>query len=248
MSQKSGFTVNHAPDRATLERQSALAIADSLRSLLARQQTVRAVFAAAASQLGTLALLRQQDGIDWHRVEAFHMDEYVGLPIEHPARFGNWLKRNVFDHLPLGAVHLIEPGADAQAAAQNYAAQLAAAPIDLVCLGIGVNGHIAFNDPPVADFNDPLTVKVVELDLVCRQQQVDDGEFATTADVPRHAITLTIPQLMAGKRLICIVPGASKAAAVRGTIHGPIDTACPASILRRHDDCTLYVDQESYPQ
>ncbi|WP_281285674.1 6-phosphogluconolactonase [Devosia ginsengisoli] len=147
MSQKSGFTVNHVPDRAALEQQSALAIADSLRSLLARQDRVRAVFAAAASQLGTLTLLRQQDGIDWHRMEAFHMDEYVGLPAEHPARFGNWLKRNVFDHLPLAAVHLIEPDGDAQAAAQDYAAKLAAAPIDLVCLGIGVNGHIAFNDP-----------------------------------------------------------------------------------------------------
>ena len=248
MSEKSGFTVNHAPDRTTLEQRAALAIADSLRALLARQERVRVVFAAAASQLGTLALLRQQNGIDWHRVEAFHMDEYVGLPAAHPARFGNWLKRNVFDHLPLAAVHLLEPDGDAHAAAQGYAAKLAAAPIDLVCLGIGVNGHIAFNDPPVADFDDKLAVKVVELDLICRQQQVDDGEFATVADVPQHALTLTIPQLMAGNRLICIVPGANKAAAVRGTIHGPIDTACPASILRRHGDCTLYVDQESYPQ
>lgn len=241
-----GFTINHAPDRPTLENRAADALAETLRSLLGRQEKVRAVFAAAASQLGTLALLRAAPGIDWQRVEAFHMDEYVGLTADHASGFGNWLRHHFFDHVPLGAVNYIEPEGDAEATARRYAAELSQAPIDLVCLGIGVNGHIAFNDPPVADFNDPLTVKVVELDAVCRQQQVDDGAFATFADVPGRAITLTIPQLLAGEHLICVVPGASKADAVRRTVHGPIETACPASILRLHPHCHLFVDQDSY--
>lgn len=243
-----GFTVDHAPDRATLERRAAGAIAEAMRVTLDRQDGMRVVFAAAASQLGTLALVQQAEGIDWRRVEAFHMDEYVGLPLGHPSGFGNWLRRHFFDHLPLGAVHLIEPGANSESASQRYAAQLATRPIDLVCLGIGVNGHIAFNDPSVADFDDQQQVKVVELDAVCRQQQVDDGAFESFDDVPRHAVTLTIPQLVAGQRLICVVPGASKADAVHKTIHGPVETSCPASVLRLHPNCQLFVDHDSYPQ
>lgn len=246
MSAQPGFTIDYAPDRATLERRAADAIGQALRTILGQQERARVIFASAASQLGTLTLLRAAPDIDWARVEAFHMDEYVGLPQGHGSGFGNWLKRHFFDHLPLHAVHLIEPGSDT--AAGRYADRLAEAPIDLVCLGIGVNGHIAFNDPPVADFDDKQHVKVVELDLVCRQQQVDDGAFAALTEVPTHAVTLTIPQLMAGKRLICMVPGASKVEAVRRTIHGPIETACPASVLRLHPHCRLYVDQDSYPQ
>jgi glucosamine-6-phosphate deaminase len=124
---------------------------------------------------------------------------------------------------------------------------LAAAPIDIVCLGIGVNGHIAFNDPPVADFNDPLDVKTVELDAICRQQQVDDGSFARLAAVPTHAITLTIPRLLRADRLFCVVPGAQKRQAVHDTLHGPISLGCPASILRTHPACVLYLDPESDP-
>ncbi len=248
MVMRSGFVIDHSPDRATLGLRSGEAIADAMRHALARQEKVRVVFASAASQSDTLATLRAFEDIDWHRVEAFHMDEYIGLPIDHRSGFGNWLKHHLFNHVPQMSVHLIEPAADAEAEADRYAQLLAMAPIDLVCLGIGVNGHVAFNDPPVADFNDPKRVKVVELDPVCRQQQVDDGGFATVADVPTHALTLTIPQLMAGKRLICVVPGAAKADAVRRTIHGPIETACPSSILRQHPDCRLFVDQDSYPR
>src|SRR5690606_18236608 len=147
-------------------------------------------------------------------------------------RFAHWLDREVFGHLPQAVVHRILPEPDPQAAARAYAQALAAAPVDIVCLGIGVNGHIAFNDPPVADFHDPLDVKVVELDETCRRQQIDDQGFAGLDAVPTHAITLTIPRLLRADRLFCVVPGAHKAPAVAAALTGPQTTACPASILR----------------
>ena len=205
------------------------------------------VFAAAPSQSEVLAALVAAKGIDWTRVEAFHMDDYIGLPEAAPERFANWLDRNIFDHLPFAAVHHINPGNDIDKTVGDYEALLREAPIDVIQLGIGVNGHIAFNDPPVADFNDPTFVKVVELDLACRQQQVDDDCFPRLEDVPLRAITLTIPCLTSGKALFCMVPGAMKRDAVRAALTGPVSTACPASILRRHDNCTLYLDRESDP-
>jgi glucosamine-6-phosphate deaminase len=185
--------------------------------------------------------------IDWGRVTAFHMDEYLGLTAQAPERFGVWLTRHFFSRVALGAVHLIgqEPDPDREAA--RYTALLAEAPIDIVCLGIGVNGHLAFNDPPVADLNDPKQVKIVELDAICRQQQVDDKCFATLADVPTHAITLTIPRLLNADQLFCVVPGAAKQAAVEQALYGPFGTACPASALRTHARCTLYLDRDSTP-
>jgi len=208
---------------------------------------VRMIFAAAPSQVDTLAALRSAPGIDWSRVTAFHMDEYIGLAPDAPQRFARWLDDHIFLHLPFRAVHRIVPEPDAERAASEYADLLRAGPIDIVCLGIGVNGHIAFNDPPVADFDDPLDVKIVKLDRACRQQQVDDDCFETVADVPEQAITFTVPQLMRGQKLFCVVPGSSKRNAVRDALHGPIATSCPASILRTHPDCALYIDPESDP-
>jgi glucosamine-6-phosphate deaminase len=205
------------------------------------------IFAAAPSQADMLEALCAIGGIDWGRVVAFHMDEYIGLPAGAPTRFANWLDRHLFGKVPFAAVRRIVPEPDAEAAASAYAAQLSEAPIDIVCLGIGVNGHIAFNDPPVADFNDPLDVKVVELDEICRQQQVDDEGFARIEDVPRHAVTLTIPRLLRADRLFCMVPGRSKREAVRQALYGPVTTECPASIMRGHPGCTLYLDAESDP-
>jgi glucosamine-6-phosphate deaminase len=222
-------------------------IAAELRRRLAAQPGVRMIFAAAPSQADTLAMLCQEPGIDWSRVTAFHMDEYIGLPTGAPERFASWLDDHVFTKLPFAAVHHIVPGPDPQRTAADYATLLAAAPIDLVCLGIGVNGHVAFNDPPVADFDDPLEVKVVTLDLACRQQQVDDDCFASLAEVPEQAITLTIPRLLRADALFCVVPGRSKRNAVREALQGPIATSCPASILRTHPACTLYLDPESDP-
>ena len=225
---------------------AASAAADFLRDSLREQETVRAIFAAAPSQNEMLAALREAKGIDWKRVVAFHMDEYIGLEATAPQRFATFLKERLFDQLPLREVHLIEPkGIDP---VRNYENLLKASPIDLVCLGIGENGHLAFNDPPVADFNDPVWVKVVDLDDACRQQQVNDGCFATFDAVPKQAITLTIPALLSGKRLICTVPGPTKRQAVQRTLHDPISTACPATILRNHPACTLFLDHESAGQ
>ena len=222
---------------------AARAATDCLRSLLSSQATVRAVFAAAPSQNEMLAALVDAEGIDWHRVEAFHMDEYLGLDAAAPQRFGLWLKERLFDRLPFHAVHLIETSIAEPV--KHYEQLLRSASIDLVCLGIGENGHIAFNDPPVADFDDPDWVKVVELEETCRQQQVNDGCFATLNDVPRQAITLTIPALLSGRRLICTVPGPTKRQAVFKTLHDPITTSCPATILRNHGGCTLFLDADS---
>nr|KEP24211.1 glucosamine-6-phosphate deaminase [Georgenia sp. SUBG003] len=222
-------------------------VANELRTRLAQQDQVRMIFAAAPSQSDMLDALRAADGIDWSRVTAFHMDEYLGLPEGAPERFSAWLRAALFDHLPFAAVHLIEPGDDPERTAAEYAALLAEAPIDLVCLGIGQNGHLAFNDPPVADLDDPLDVKVVDLDDACRQQQVDDECFPTFEDVPERAVTLTIPRLLAADRLFCVVPGAAKRTAVERALTAPISAADPATALRTHPDVTLYLDRESAP-
>lgn len=222
-------------------------VAEELRRRLAEQNAVRMIFAAAPSQAEFLDSLVEQPGVSWNRVTAFHMDEYLGLPDDAPQRFGVWLRRAIFDKLPFAAVHLIETGIDPEMTAAEYARKLDEAPIDIVCLGIGVNGHLAFNDPP-ADLNDPLPVKIVHLDAACRKQQVDDQCFLKIEDVPERAITLTIPRLLAADRLYCCVPGASKREAVRRTLHDSIGPACPATALRLHPQCRLYLDTQSNPQ
>ncbi|HTV70882.1 MAG TPA: glucosamine-6-phosphate deaminase [Rhizobiaceae bacterium] len=242
-----GFTVRPFATREEMAIAAAGDIAACLRELLSTKRQVRMVFASAPSQAEMLAELSRQPGIDWSRVTAFHMDEYIGLRLDHPAAFGGWLSRHFLERVPLGARHLMEPGNDPEASSQRYARLLAEAPIDIVCLGIGVNGHIAFNDPPVADFADPLDVKVVTLDETCRRQQVDEGCFARIDLVPRRAMTMTIPRLLAAGRLFAVVPGALKRDAARRTLEGPIETACPASILRTHENCTLYLDKDSDP-
>lgn len=233
--------------RAEMGAAAAADVAAALKQKLASQPAVRMVFAAAPSQADMLAELCAAPGIDWTRVTAFHMDEYIGLDPASSARFANWLDAHVFGRLPFAAVHRITPEPDAEAEVRRYAERMNEAPIDFVCLGIGVNGHIAFNDPPVADFSDPLDVKVVELDDICRQQQVDDDCFPDLASVPHHAVTLTVPRLMRADRLFCVVPGAIKRDAVARTLHGPLTTECPASILRSHAACTLYIDKDSDP-
>lgn len=220
--------------------------AAALRATLARQETARVVFAAAPSQLTTLATLRDAPGIDWSRVVAFHMDEYIGLAPGAPERFGRFIREQIGDRVHPRELHVIDPGEDPEAECARYAALLAAAPIDLVCLGIGDNGHLAFNDPPVADFADPRTVKIVALDEACRRQQVADGCFTDLDDVPEHAITLTIPALLSAWRLIATVPGAAKSDALRAALDGPIGPRCPASALRGHPAAALYADLAAY--
>lgn len=223
-----------------------LEAAEALREVLRDRGEARVMFAAAPSQLGTLAVLRTAEGIDWSRVTAFHMDEYVGLPAGAPERFATFVRRELVDVVRPRAFHAIDPGDDPAAESERYAELLAVAPMDLICLGIGENGHLAFNDPPVADFDDPLSVKVVALDDACRRQQVNDGCFATLADVPPHAVTVTVPALFAGRRLVATVPGASKRAALHAALDGPRGTGCPASILRDHPAATLYTDLAGY--
>jgi len=221
------------------------AVEERINALLSERDELRMIFAAAPSQNELLAYLAQSDQIDWSKITAFHMDEYIGLPADAPQRFANFLREKLFDQVSFKAVYLIAGDEDPKQECQRYADLLAEKPIDIVCLGIGENGHIAFNDPPVADFEDSQMVKVVELDTRCRQQQVNDGCFVALDAVPTQAITLTIPALMSGKHLYCVVPGPTKREAVDNTLNGPISTDCPASILRTHPSCQLYLDAES---
>lgn len=232
--------------RQAMGQAAASAAAVKIRELLAAKPRIRMVFAAAPSQNEFLAALVQEDGIDWSRITAFHMDEYIGLPEDAPQRFSRFLCDRLFDIAKPGQVHLIQSSRGIDEECARYGNLIGEAPIDIICLGIGENGHIAFNDPPIADFGDPHIIKAVELDDACRQQQVNDGCFPSFSDVPTHALTLTIPTMMSGAHLFCMVPGSTKRQAVRETLNGPISTACPATILRTHDDCTLYVDSDSY--
>ena len=234
-----------SPSRDELGRRAAAHVVKLLQGILATQPRARVVFACAPSQNEFLAALitQSQSVIDWSHIDGFHMDEYIGLGPKHPASFRTYLRQLFLDHVQLGSFAEIQgEAADAGHEAARYATLLATAPIDLICLGIGENGHLAFNDPPVADFDDPALVKGVALDEACRRQQVNDGCFPTLADVPLHAFTLTISIFRQAKRLSVHVPGPRKADAVRATVQGPITTACPASILRLHPDATLYID------
>ena len=203
------------------------------------------MFAAAPSQNETLETLCVQK-IPWNRINAFHMDEYVGLEENHPAGFRNYLKRTIFDKFDFHSVNLIDGNAeDIESAMKAYDKLLRDNPLDVCILGIGENGHLAFNDPDVADFNDPVGVKLVKLDEKCRMQQVHDGCFQTIAQVPAHAITVTIPALCAATKMFCAVPAATKADAVKALVEGPVSENCPATILRRHNAAYLYLDSDS---
>ncbi len=217
-----------------------------IQVLLREKERIRMIFAAAPSQNELLDYLASVESMDWSRIEVFHMDEYVGLPANVPERFSSFLKKRLFDRVKPYRTHLIDDQPSVKVTLRKYAHLLTEAPIDIVCLGIGENGHLAFNDPPVADFNDPQIIKVVELDSICRQQQVNDGCFPSLDAVPKEALTLTIPALLSGSHLFCVVPGVTKQQAVKAVLNDAIHTNCPATILRKHPDCTLYVDQDSY--
>ncbi|TCC50817.1 glucosamine-6-phosphate deaminase [Kribbella capetownensis] len=237
--------VETLPDPAAVGAAAAAAAAESLRRIIQAQGSARLVLAAAPSQQHTLAALSVAEGIDWSRVEAFHMDEYVGLPAAAEQRFGRWLSRHFTAPAPLTVIDP-EGGADPATEAARYAALVAAAPIDIVLAGIGVNGHLAFNEPP-ADFTTTDVVQVVALDETSRRQQVDEGLFASLDDVPTHAWTLTVPCLLSAREIFCMVSGPAKQDAVRRTLHGPVDPDVPASALRTHPRARLYLDQEASP-
>jgi glucosamine-6-phosphate deaminase len=239
------LSVHIYQSREAMGEAAANAITSEIRHLMEKHEEVNVIFAAAPSQQEVLEDLRSKN-LEWNRINAFHMDEYVGLDEKAPQRFGNFLKAALFDHVTLKSVYYIDGNAaDVDAECKRYAELLERYPAHIVILGIGENGHIAFNDPPVADFHDPLLVKKVELDQVCRQQQVNDGCFTRLEDVPTHAITLTIPALMRGKSLHCVVPGETKIDAVDNTIHREIREQYPSTILKTHDHAVLYVDNLS---
>lgn len=221
-------------------------IATCIKKLLEEKQELNIIFAAAPSQNEVLETLCAQKDIPWNRIHAFHMDEYVGLPQEAPQGFGNFLRDRIFSKLPFASVNYINGNApDREEECARYTALLEQHPVDIVCMGVGENAHIAFNDPGVADFQDKKVIKIVALDEVCRQQQVNDGCFATIDDVPKFAFTLTVPTLFSGDYLFCSVPAATKANAVYDMIHDTVNDQVPATILREHDHAILYCDKDS---
>lgn len=227
-------------------RAAAAAVAARLGEVLAEKPVARVILATGNSQFTYTASLLRDFSLPWDRIECFHMDEYVGMDADHPASFRRWMRERVESQAHPRAFHYIRGDSpDPQAECARYAALLAAAPIDLISLGVGENGHIAFNDPPVADFNDPVGVKIVPLDDACKRQQVGEGHFPNLAAVPTHAITLTIPTLLNVASIFCLVPEARKAAAVRDALQGPITTRCPASILQKTTNARLYLDAQS---
>jgi glucosamine-6-phosphate deaminase len=231
-------------------RRLAAAAADEAAAVLhgavERAGTAHAMFATGNSQLEFVdELVDPARGVPWDDIVVFHMDEYVGIGPDHPASFERWIRQRIGERARPRDVHYLHGLAQPGAECDRYAALLAAHPLDLCCLGIGENGHLAFNDPGVADFADPQDVKVVEIDADCRRQQVGEGHFATEADVPRLAMTVTVPALMRAARVLAVVPEARKAVPVRAALRGPVSTACPASILRRTPHATVFLDTDS---
>ncbi|WAC21743.1 glucosamine-6-phosphate deaminase [Luteolibacter sp. SL250] len=227
---------------------AAAKVHEEILRIVADKGNARMVMACAPSQddyyAALIPLVRSAPEV-WRNVEIFHMDEYVGLTADSPQSFRSYLREHFLDHVEVAGFHPIGGEADPSAESVRYEALLSAAPIDIISMGIGENGHIAFNDPPVADFNDPYLIKKVELDGICRQQQVNDGCFPTLDAVPTHALSLTLPVFAGAGMLVCIVPGVRKAEAVRNTLLGPVGTACPATLLRGHANSFLYLDDDS---
>ena len=239
------LTVKLSDTRAEMGALAAAEIYATIRRLLAEREEINMIFAAAPSQNEVLASLLTYPDIPWERINAFHMDEYIGLPRTAPQRFGNFLADRIFDRVPFRSVNYIDSSADAETECRRYTALLEKYPTDIVVMGIGENGHIAFNDPGVADFCDPAVIKLAKLDEVCRMQQVHDGCFATIDDVPTHAFTLTCPTLVRATYKFCIVPAATKAKAVARMLSGEVSDECPATLLRTTENATLYIENDS---
>ncbi len=215
-----------------------------MRSMLREKDEINCIFAAAPSQNEFLAALIAEEGIEWNRINAYHMDEYVGLGLDDKPAFSRFLTDAIFSKVPFKSVNLINgKAADPEAEAERYGALLRSVDVDITFMGIGENGHIAFNDPAVADFHDSRTVKVVSLDDVCRMQQVHDKCFPAFDDVPAKALTVTIPELVSARKIFCIVPTDKKAEAVKNALTGPVAETCPASILRTVRGVSMYIDR-----
>ncbi|MBC8167486.1 MAG: glucosamine-6-phosphate deaminase [Bryobacteraceae bacterium] len=224
---------------------SAAMAAEAIAQSIQRDGRAVVVFASAVSQNEFLDALASSDQLDWSKVTAFHLDEYIGVRADHPASFRRFLHQKLWSRVqPAKFYELAGEAADVEGEILRYSALLEEETPTIGFLGIGENGHLAFNDPPV-DFNDPQLVRVVELDEICRMQQVHDGAFGGIGEVPRTAFTMTIPAILRIPLLILNVPGLSKAEAVRNTVQGPLSPHCPASALQRHPHATLFVDKDA---
>jgi glucosamine-6-phosphate deaminase len=234
------------PDVSTMARAAADQTVRLMRAAVRARGVAHVMFATGNSQLAFIDMLVEHtDNVPWSDTVIFHMDEYVGVGPDHPAGFKKWIRERIVERTSQRAAYYVEGLGDPEAECTRYTNLLAQHPLDLCCLGIGENGHLAFNDPPVADFNDPLDVKVVELDGPCRQQQVNEGHFPDLEAVPTHAITVTIPALLRAKQVLAIVPEARKAEPVAAALTGPISTACPASALRTITHASIHLEPES---
>ena len=231
-------------DRSAMSCAAARHAAGLLRDAIARQQGARIIAATGASQFDFLDALTAERDLDWTRVEMFHLDEYVGLPSTHPASFRKYLLERLIDKVGIRRYHLLDGERDPELVAELVGSELARAPVDVAFVGIGENGHLAFNDPP-ADFVTEQPYLIVTLDHACRRQQVDEGWFASIADVPSQAISMSVRQILKSREIVCVVPDERKAAAVKTCVGGEISPMAPAYILRTHAKTTMYLDRAS---
>ncbi|MEX0866697.1 MAG: glucosamine-6-phosphate deaminase [Pirellulales bacterium] len=231
-------------DRQQMGRQAAAAGAGAIRAALAARGAANIIVATGASQFEMLAALVAEPDVDWSQVTGFHLDEYIGIPITHPASFRKYLKERFVDQAPLAAFHYLNTDQDPAAECRRVGAVLQAHPIDVAFVGIGENGHLAFNDPP-ADFETEEPYIIVELDDACRRQQLGEGWFATLDEVPQRAVSMSVKQILQSKQIICTVPDARKAVAVRDAVGNSVTPHVPASILQTHPHVMLYLDEAS---
>lgn len=240
------LTVQAYASKQTMGEAAAQFVAGEIQSVLEEKGQANLMLATGASQFAFLDAFKQIESVDWSKITTFHLDEYIGLPPTHKASFRRYLHERIIDEVrPRQAYFLQGDAEDIPGEIDRYEQLLNDHPIDVACIGIGENGHIAFNDPPVADFEDPKQVKIVELDEASRHQQVGEGWFGSMEEVPRQALSLTIPAIMAADVISCVVPERRKARAVRQSLYGPVSTDCPASVLRTHPNAVLFLDEHS---
>ncbi len=239
------LTVHVYDSRISMGQAAGREATERIKRIIRDKGTANIIFAAAPSQNDLFASLLESD-IDWSRVRAFQQDEYIGISQDEPAGFGNFLRRTIYDKAEFKEVHYLLSDEDSvQEKMLEYEELLMKYPPDLSFLGVGENGHLAFNDPPVADFEDPKRIKIVELEKACRQQQVNDACFTSLDEVPAHALTLTLSFIGSVPEAICVVPNIRKAEAIRQALRGPVSTECPATLLRTLRDAVLYLDADS---
>ncbi|SHG30091.1 glucosamine-6-phosphate deaminase [Fodinibius roseus] len=240
------LTVQAYDSRETMGEAAAEFVAENIQSVIEQKGQVNLMLATGASQFSFLDAFKNMESVDWSKITTFHLDEYIGLSPSHKASFRKYLHERIIDEVqPKEAYFLQGDAEDIEEEIDRYEQLLKNHPIDVACIGIGENGHIAFNDPPIADFDDPHLVKIVELDDKSRNQQVGEGWFDSIEDVPKQALSLTIPAIMDSNVISCVVPDSRKAQAVRDALYGPITTDCPASVLRRHPNTILFLDENS---